>query len=114
MSSSSSGMKQLTSGRRWNVLRHRTDSHAFEVDTLFLGTLLFTVTAFLAPTVLAYGLLFALVSNGTAGYVSSKLTADLLRHFHRSAHPIPRCCRHQLLPRLPTCQLLPSLPKHPW
>lgn len=54
---------RLTPGRRWNVLRHRTDSHAFEVDTLFLGTLLFTVTAFLAPTVLAYGVLFALVSG---------------------------------------------------
>ncbi|GMK59602.1 hypothetical protein CspeluHIS016_0802080 [Cutaneotrichosporon spelunceum] len=56
------GLWDLFRGRRWNVLRHRTDSHAFEVDTLFLGTLLFTVTAFLAPTVLAYALLFALVN----------------------------------------------------
>lgn len=56
-------LEGLTAGRRWNVLRHRTDSHEFDLDTLFLGTLLFTVTAFLAPTVLAYGLLFALVSG---------------------------------------------------
>ncbi|KLT42622.1 Gpi1-domain-containing protein [Cutaneotrichosporon oleaginosum] len=56
------GLWDLFRGRRWNVLRHRTDSHAFEVDTLFLGTLLFTVTAFLAPTVLAYGLLFSLIN----------------------------------------------------
>ncbi|BEI79712.1 hypothetical protein CcaverHIS002_0102410 [Cutaneotrichosporon cavernicola] len=56
------GLWDLFRGRRWNVLRHRTDSHAFEVDTLFLGTLLFTVTAFLAPTVVAYGLLFALIN----------------------------------------------------
>lgn len=57
------GLYDLFRGKRWNVLRERTDSHAYDVDTLFLGTLLFTLMTFLAPTVLAYGTLFALVSN---------------------------------------------------
>lgn len=54
----------LFRGKRWNVLRNRTDSHAYDVDTLFLGTLLFTLTAFLTPTVLAYAALFASVGTG--------------------------------------------------
>lgn len=49
-------------GRRWNVLRQRTDSYQYDVDQLFLGTLLFTVSAFLFPTVLTYASLFFLVS----------------------------------------------------
>lgn len=48
------------------MLRKRTDSHAYDVDTLFLGTLLFTLTAFLAPTVLAYAALFASVGETTS------------------------------------------------
>jgi hypothetical protein len=49
-------------GKRWNVLRQRTDSYAYDVDQLFLGTLLFTVSIFLLPTVAVYALFFALVS----------------------------------------------------
>jgi phosphatidylinositol glycan class Q protein len=52
----------LTIGKKWNVLRHRTDSYAYDVDQLFLGTLLFTVSAFLLPTVVTYAALFASVS----------------------------------------------------
>lgn len=51
-------------GKRWNVLRQRTDSYAYDVDQLFLGTLLFTVSIFLLPTVAIYALLFALVRHG--------------------------------------------------
>lgn len=51
--------KRLTqSGKRWNVLRQRTDSYDYEIDQLFLGTLLFTVSAFLFPTVVVYASLF--------------------------------------------------------
>lgn len=52
----------LTIGKKWNVLRQRTDSYAYDVDQLFLGTLLFTVSAFLLPTVVTYAALFASVS----------------------------------------------------
>jgi phosphatidylinositol glycan class Q protein len=52
----------MVSGKKWNVLRQRTDSYAYDVDQLFLGTLLFTVSAFLLPTVLTYAALFASVS----------------------------------------------------
>ncbi|ORY29757.1 N-acetylglucosaminyl transferase component-domain-containing protein [Naematelia encephala] len=53
------GLFNLFRGKRWNVLRQRTDSYAYDVDQLFLGTLLFTVSAFLFPTVLAYAALFS-------------------------------------------------------
>jgi hypothetical protein len=55
----------LTIGKKWNVLRQRTDSYAYDVDQLFLGTLLFTVSAFLLPTVLTYAALFASVSSSS-------------------------------------------------
>ena len=54
-----------SAGKRWNVLRQRTDSYAYDVDQLFLGTLLFTVSIFLLPTVAIYAALFALVSAQT-------------------------------------------------
>lgn len=49
-------------GKRFNVLRNRTDSWEYDLDQLLFGTILFTLLAFLFPTVLAYYALFALVS----------------------------------------------------
>lgn len=49
------------------MLRQRTDSYQYDVDQLFLGTLLFTVSAFLFPTVLVYAALFFLVSHSSLG-----------------------------------------------
>jgi hypothetical protein len=49
-------------GKRYNVLRRRTDSWEYDTDQLLFGTILFTLLAFLFPTVLAYYALFALVS----------------------------------------------------
>lgn len=49
-------------GKRWNTLRHRVDSFDYEIDQLFLGTLLFTVTIFLLPTIFTYYTFFSLVS----------------------------------------------------
>ncbi|KAL7410712.1 N-acetylglucosaminyl transferase component-domain-containing protein [Mrakia frigida] len=46
-------------GKRVNVLRNRLDSNDYTVDQLLLGTVLFTLFAFLFPTVLAYYLFFA-------------------------------------------------------
>ncbi|RXK39660.1 hypothetical protein M231_03014 [Tremella mesenterica] len=53
-----SGLWNLFRGKRWNVLRQRTDSYAYDIDQLFLGSMLFTVSAFLFPTVLTYSALF--------------------------------------------------------
>jgi hypothetical protein len=43
-------------------MRHRVDSYDYEIDQLFLGTLLFTVTIFLLPTIFTYYAFFSLVS----------------------------------------------------
>jgi phosphatidylinositol glycan class Q protein len=51
------------SGKRWNTLRHRVDSFDYEIDQLFLGTLLFTVTIFLLPTIFTSYSSFSLVSS---------------------------------------------------
>ncbi|KAH8079672.1 N-acetylglucosaminyl transferase component-domain-containing protein [Filobasidium floriforme] len=51
----------LFRGKRWNTLRHRVDSYDYEIDQLFLGTLLFTVTIFLLPTIFTYYAFFSLV-----------------------------------------------------
>jgi phosphatidylinositol glycan class Q protein len=56
-------------GKRWNTLRHRVDSYDYDMDQLFLGTLLFTVTIFLLPTIVTYYLFFSLVSTRQACYV---------------------------------------------
>ena len=48
-------------GKRYNVLRNRTDSWNYEVDQLLFGTILFTLVAFLLPTVLIYYVFFTLV-----------------------------------------------------
>ncbi|TFK25828.1 phosphatidylinositol N-acetylglucosaminyltransferase subunit GPI1 [Coprinopsis marcescibilis] len=49
----------LFRGKRYNVLRKRMDTWDCDVDQLLLGTLLFTLLAFLFPTILAYYFLFA-------------------------------------------------------
>ncbi|KAI0657593.1 N-acetylglucosaminyl transferase component-domain-containing protein [Cubamyces menziesii] len=49
----------LFRGKRYNVLRNRIDSWDYDLDQLLLGTILFTLLAFLYPTVLTYYALFA-------------------------------------------------------
>ena len=44
-------------------MRNRTDSWDFDIDQLLLGTMLFTLVAFLFPTVVVYYTLFATVSD---------------------------------------------------
>ncbi|KAJ7199594.1 N-acetylglucosaminyl transferase component-domain-containing protein [Mycena pura] len=55
----------LFRGKRFNVLRNRTDAWEYDTDQLLFGTILFTLLAFLFPTVLAYYTLFALLRLGT-------------------------------------------------
>ena len=50
----------LFRGRKHNVLRNRIDSCDYDLDQLLLGTILFTLLAFLLPTVLVFYFAFAL------------------------------------------------------
>ncbi|KIY66393.1 Gpi1-domain-containing protein [Cylindrobasidium torrendii FP15055 ss-10] len=52
---------RLFRGKRFNVLRNRTDPWAYDIDQLLFGTILFTLVAFLFPTVFAYYALFAVM-----------------------------------------------------
>ncbi|EMD37659.1 hypothetical protein CERSUDRAFT_50025 [Gelatoporia subvermispora B] len=49
----------LFRGKRYNVLRMRLESWDYDIDQLLLGTILFTLTTFLQPTVMTYYALFA-------------------------------------------------------
>ncbi|EPQ52601.1 Gpi1-domain-containing protein [Gloeophyllum trabeum ATCC 11539] len=51
----------LFRGKRFNVLRNRIDNWDYDIDQLLLGTILFTLVAFLFPTVLTYYSLFAVL-----------------------------------------------------
>ncbi len=54
---------RLFRGKKWNVLRQRVDSASYDVDQLFIGTLLFTVLLFLLPTTALYYIVFTGVSS---------------------------------------------------
>lgn len=56
-----SSLWRLFRGKKWNVLRHRVDSASFDVDQLFVGTLLFTIFLFLLPTTALYYTVFTLL-----------------------------------------------------
>ena len=49
----------LFRGKKHNVLRNRIDSCDYDLDQLLLGTILFTLLAFLLPTVVVFYLTFA-------------------------------------------------------
>ncbi|KAJ7031595.1 N-acetylglucosaminyl transferase component-domain-containing protein [Mycena alexandri] len=72
----------LFRGKRFNVLRNRTDAWAYDTDQLLFGTILFTLLAFLFPTVLAYYALFALLRLATI-LVNAGLETQLafMNHF---------------------------------
>ncbi|KAH8102231.1 Gpi1-domain-containing protein [Cristinia sonorae] len=50
----------LFRGKRYNILRNRKDAWDYDVDQLLLGTMLFTLVAFLSPTTLTYYSFFAM------------------------------------------------------
>ncbi|XP_006146417.1 phosphatidylinositol N-acetylglucosaminyltransferase subunit Q isoform X2 [Tupaia chinensis] len=52
---------RLFRGKKWNVLRQRVDSCSYDLDQLFIGTLLFTILVFLLPTTALYYLVFTLL-----------------------------------------------------
>ncbi|KAL4255616.1 Phosphatidylinositol N-acetylglucosaminyltransferase subunit Q/GPI1 [Pleurotus pulmonarius] len=59
MLATAASLWNLFRGKHYNVLRHRTDSWQYDIDQLLFGTIIFTLLAFLFPTVLVYYLLFA-------------------------------------------------------
>ncbi|KAG0706429.1 N-acetylglucosaminyl transferase component-domain-containing protein [Suillus ampliporus] len=65
----------LFRGRRHNVLRNRTDPWDYDVDQLLLGTILFTLVAYLFPTVMVYYILFATMRFSTILVYASLNTA---------------------------------------
>ncbi|XP_013417502.1 phosphatidylinositol N-acetylglucosaminyltransferase subunit Q [Lingula anatina] len=84
---------RLFRGKKWNVLRHRVDSASYDVDQLFIGTLLFTILLFLLPTTALYYVVFTalrllvLTFQGTlfktVGFVNSlPIYSVILRLFH--------------------------------
>ncbi|XP_078414513.1 phosphatidylinositol N-acetylglucosaminyltransferase subunit Q isoform X1 [Cetorhinus maximus] len=56
-----SSLWRLFRGKKWNVLRQRVDSCSYDLDQLFIGTLLFTILLFLLPTAALYYLVFTLL-----------------------------------------------------
>ncbi|XP_019745424.1 phosphatidylinositol N-acetylglucosaminyltransferase subunit Q isoform X1 [Hippocampus comes] len=56
-----SSLWRLFRGKKWNVLRQRVDSCSYDMDQLFIGTLLFTILLFLLPTTALYYLVFTLL-----------------------------------------------------
>ncbi|KAF8609998.1 Gpi1-domain-containing protein [Ceratobasidium sp. AG-I] len=72
----------LFRGKRKNILRNRTDAWNYDMDQLILGTILFTLVAFLLPTVTVYYLLFTLTRLGIIAIQASLETVlAFLNHF---------------------------------
>ncbi|KAG2747488.1 Gpi1-domain-containing protein, partial [Suillus brevipes Sb2] len=72
----------LFRGRRHNVLRNRTDPWDYDVDQLLLGTILFTLVAYLFPTVLVYYILFAIMRVSTIlVYASLEMALAFMNYF---------------------------------
>jgi len=68
--------------KRYNALRNRTDSWDYDVDQLLFGTILFTLVAFLFPTVLAYYALFAVLRLVVIFlYASMETLLAFMNHF---------------------------------
>ncbi|KIL60043.1 hypothetical protein M378DRAFT_14411 [Amanita muscaria Koide BX008] len=72
----------LFRGKRYNVLRHRTDNWEYDMDQLLLGTIVFTLLAFLAPTIFAYYALFAALRVAILLlFASLEILIAFLNHF---------------------------------
>ncbi|KAI6118740.1 N-acetylglucosaminyl transferase component-domain-containing protein [Pisolithus croceorrhizus] len=72
----------LFRGKRYNVLRNRTDPWDYEIDQLLLGTILFTLAAHLFPTIWVYYAVFALVRLSLiALYATGETLLAFMNHF---------------------------------
>lgn len=72
----------LFRGKKRNVLRNRIDSCDYDLDQLLLGTILFTLMAFLLPTI---GVFYATFASARMGIIVLKAALDTylacLNHF---------------------------------
>lgn len=59
---------QLFRGRKHNVLRRRVDTCTYDAAQLLLGTLVFTVLFFLAPTIAVFYAFFCMVQAVAVGF----------------------------------------------
>lgn len=57
-----SSLFRLFRGLKYNMLRNRVDHGNYDIHQLFLGTILFTVSVFLLPTIFAYYIMFTAAS----------------------------------------------------
>jgi phosphatidylinositol glycan class Q protein len=64
----------LFRGKKRNVLRDRIDSCDYDLDQLLLGTIMFTLLAFLFPTVMVFYFAFAIAR---AGVLVGKVILDI-------------------------------------
>ncbi|KAJ3569710.1 hypothetical protein NP233_g4881 [Leucocoprinus birnbaumii] len=72
----------LFRGKRYNVLRNRVDTWEYDMDQLLFGTILFTLLAFLFPTVLVYYSLFAIARFAILLLLASmEFLLTLINHF---------------------------------
>ncbi|XP_028840862.1 phosphatidylinositol N-acetylglucosaminyltransferase subunit Q-like isoform X2 [Denticeps clupeoides] len=88
-----SSLWRLFRGKKWNVLRQRVDSCSYDMDQLFIGTLLFTILLFLLPTTALYYLVFTLLRLVVVLFQGLiHLAVDLLNSFPLFAMGL-RVCR---------------------
>ncbi|PFH49160.1 hypothetical protein AMATHDRAFT_148221 [Amanita thiersii Skay4041] len=72
----------LFRGKKYNVLRNRTDYCEYDMDQLLLGTMLFTLLTFLFPTIFAYYSLFAALRLAILLlFASIEILLAFLNHF---------------------------------
>ena len=64
----------LFRGKKRNILRNRIDSCDYDLDQLLLGTIMFTLLAFLFPTVMVFYFAFA---TARAGVLVGKVILDI-------------------------------------
>ncbi|KAL2100611.1 hypothetical protein ACEWY4_002372 [Coilia grayii] len=88
---------RLFRGKKWNVLRQRVDSCSYDLDQLFIGTLLFTILLFLLPTTALYYLVFTLLRLVVVLFQGLiHLSVDLVNSFPLFAMALRFCRPYRL------------------
>ncbi|KAG7505533.1 phosphatidylinositol N-acetylglucosaminyltransferase subunit Q [Solea senegalensis] len=92
-----SSLWRLFRGKKWNVLRQRVDSCSYDLDQLFIGTLLFTILLFLLPTTALYYLVFTLLRLGVVLFQGVlHLSVDFINSFPLFAVSLRVCRSYRL------------------
>ncbi|XP_011602608.1 phosphatidylinositol N-acetylglucosaminyltransferase subunit Q [Takifugu rubripes] len=92
-----SSLWRLFRGKKWNVLRQRVDSCSYDLDQLFIGTLLFTILLFLLPTTALYYLVFTLLRLVVVMFQGVlHLSVDIINSFPLFAVGLRVCQPYQL------------------